>query len=110
MSQINRPESIPGYTHPESVVYTNPGVKNAYKTFTEGQKPKKKEKFGSTIGTGKYVKAKDVDGIAEDDMICPVCSDHSMTVCQCAFNDKKCSQGHIWYTNRAGEIKVGNPH
>jgi len=46
-----RPSTIPGYVHPEKID-TNRGYK--YKTFTEGQKPKKKEKFGSTIGGNKY--------------------------------------------------------
>ena len=46
---INKMESktaiIPGYTHPTTNV-VNRGTQ--YKTFTEGQKAKKKEKFGTT--------------------------------------------------------------
>jgi hypothetical protein len=43
--------TIPGYVHPEKSVKTR-GCK--YKTFTEGQKPKKKEKFGSVISGNQY--------------------------------------------------------
>ena len=38
-----RPENIPGYVHPGTESYSK---NNIYKTFTEGQKPKKIEKFG----------------------------------------------------------------
>jgi len=46
-----RPTTIPGYSHPEKTT-TSRG--NKYKTFTEGQKPKKKEKFGSTVAGNQY--------------------------------------------------------
>ena len=46
-----RPNTIPGYSHPEKTT-TSRG--NKYKTFTEGQKPKKKEKFGSTVVGNQY--------------------------------------------------------
>lgn len=46
-----RPATIPGYVHPEKTT-TSRG--NMYKTFTEGQKPKKKEKFGSTVVGNQY--------------------------------------------------------
>jgi hypothetical protein len=46
-----RPSTIPGYVHPETATITR-GDK--YKTFTEGQKPKKKEKFGSTVAGNQY--------------------------------------------------------
>ena len=46
-----RPKLIPGYKHPDNTTVSR-GTK--YKTFTEGQKPKKKERFGSTLVGNKY--------------------------------------------------------
>jgi len=46
-----RTTTIPGYSHPETTT-TSRG--NKYKTFTEGKKRKKKEKFGSTIVGNQY--------------------------------------------------------
>ena len=43
--------TIPGYVHPEKTVNSRG---NKYKTFTEGQKPKKKEKFGSVVSGNQY--------------------------------------------------------
>jgi hypothetical protein len=43
--------TIPGYVHPEKTVISRG---NKYKTFTEGQKPKKKEKFGSVLSGNQY--------------------------------------------------------
>jgi len=46
-----RQKIIAGYEHPDKTIKSR-GTK--YKTFTEGQKPKKKEKFGSTIAGSNY--------------------------------------------------------
>jgi hypothetical protein len=102
-----RPENIPGYEHPTSKQYSKSGK---YKTFTEGQKPKKNEKFGS-INTGdNYVSNKLLqENIIED--ICPTCKEFAIYTCPCVYNDKKCPNNHIWYTNRNdGKHKLGNPH
>ena len=42
---------IPGYSHPE---HAKPVRGNQYKTFTEGERPKKREKFGTTDSGNKY--------------------------------------------------------
>jgi hypothetical protein len=105
MLQPKRPENIEGYIHPDNTKYTNHSV---YKTFTEGLKMKKNEKFGNNIGIKNYIKTKeDINNI---DLICPMCSGMSIATCYCIYNDKKCSEGHIWYTDRKGIIKLGNPH
>ncbi len=46
-----RPNTIPGYVHPDNTIKHRGTM---YKTFTEGQKPKKKEKFGSTVAGSQY--------------------------------------------------------
>ena len=46
-----RQKIIAGYEHPDKTIKSR-GTK--YKTFTAGQKPKKKEKFGSTTAVSNY--------------------------------------------------------
>tara|TARA_Y100000389_G_C17147573_1_gene358010 strand:- start:33 stop:284 length:252 start_codon:yes stop_codon:yes gene_type:complete len=46
-----RPEKIVGYVHPETSAKSRGTV---YKTFTEGKKPRKKEKFGKTTTDNPY--------------------------------------------------------
>ena len=52
MTDHQRPETIAGYTHPENAQGRQRAA--TYKTFTEGQKPKKKEKFGNTVAGNQY--------------------------------------------------------
>ena len=47
--EAKQSDLIPGYSHPVKTVSSR-GTK--YKTFTEGQKSKKKEQFGSIIVAG----------------------------------------------------------
>ena len=47
-----RLDTIPGYIHPETTTTKPRGT--VYKTFTEGKKAKKKEKFGSTVSGNQY--------------------------------------------------------
>lgn len=105
MSEPRRPDNIPGYKHPENYSYSKYGV---YKTFTEGEKPKSKEKFGNTASYSKYSKFEEIKG--EETDMCPTCNTHPINICQCAYNDKTCINGHKWYTNRVGKIIKGNPH
>lgn len=103
-----RPDIIPGYDHPGSMVYSKD---RRYKTFTEGKKPKKIEKFG-TVSTGNnYLSINNLEDPNDENETCPVCAGKSLAVCPCVYNDRKCLQGHIWYVNRNdGKIKLGNPH
>ena len=106
MSDHQRPEKIPGYVHPE----TNSSVSKGgiYKTFTEGKKPKKNEKFGNTQLNNIYIKSKEYNTEEED--LCPVCDNPPVNICNCIYSDKRCELNHIWYTDRTGKIKTGNPH
>ena len=103
MSEPRRPDNIPGYVHPETSSSVPLGT-SSYKTFTEGQKPKKKEKFGTIQGGTHYSKA------VFSEELCPDCNGPAIFTCNCAYNDKKCENGHIWYTDRSGKLKAGNPH
>lgn len=97
--QRARETPIHGYVHPKS---TNVNRDSQYKTFTEGNK-----KFGITTVGKQYSK---YDNNEESNITCPKCNLPVLEICPCAFNDKKCSSGHIWYTNRDGKMKIGNPH
>jgi hypothetical protein len=101
-----RPDNIPGYNHPsDNTSYSKNGM---YKTFTEGQKPKKKEKFGVVSSGSQYASAASP---SIDDDNCPVCNTPYTSVCNCVYSDKKCKNGHVWYISRTdGQPTVGNPH
>jgi hypothetical protein len=113
MNCITRPESIKGYEFTENAKpcptrnANNVSRGGIYKTFNENAKGKKKDEFKPTILEANYGK-----NIVEknDDDKCPVCSDYSVYTCYCVYNDKKCKEGHVWYIQRDGSIKVGNPH
>lgn len=102
MAEPSRPENIPGYDHPTTL---NSQRSSKYKTFTEGKRKRKNEKFGTTTLAAQYVKYGDLD--AEH---CPVCDEPPALTCPCGFSDKHCGKGHVWYTDRDGETKVGDPH
>jgi hypothetical protein len=95
-----RKQKIPGYTHPDSI---NPSRDIQYKTFSEG---KKKHMVGVTSGETKYAKS----GLENPDETCPVCNKIPTSVCHCLYNDKRCSDNHVWYTDRSGKSVSGDPH
>jgi len=98
MTEPNRLNTIPGYEHPTELKYSKDVI---YKTFTEGKKLKKYE---NTNDEHQYAITTDyVD-------TCPKCNESPVNVCPCTYNDKICSNNHIWYTNRDGQTKYGNPH
>lgn len=97
-----RQQEIEGYVHPTTT--NTHGRDSRYKTFTEGKKGKRDpyevaSKFSVYGSFGQ-----------EEEQKCPVCSQNPTYTCPCAYSDKKCSNGHVWYTNRDGEIRSGNPH
>jgi len=96
-----RPSTIPGYVHPEKNNYM---TKNSmYKTFTEGLKTNKKETFG-TVTVGQYSKAVQIE---RDN--CPICKEGPIHISNCQYNVKRCKMNHFWFTDRTGEVKIGNP-
>jgi hypothetical protein len=106
---IERPEDINGYTHPKSVNVVSRAKQSKYKTFDETNKKKAKsmEEFGTNAQT-QYANTGKLTH--EYDAKCPTCSGVSVSTCPCGYSDKKCSNGHVWYTDRNGKIKMGNPH
>lgn len=98
---------IPGYSHPTHTISSRGRM---YKTFSEGSKPKKKEKFGNTTLDNQYLSSKDLRHEEKIEHKCPSCDELANKICNCSYNDKTCPKGHIWYTDREGNIKVGNPH
>ena len=100
----NRPDFIPGYDHPENPTNTKYSI---YKTFTEGKEAKKVEIFNSTNLSSKYVKNNNQE---DEKDFCPICSNKYIEICNCVYNDKKCTEGHFWYTTRDNSCKIGNPH
>ena len=102
---LKRPESIPGYEHPTQNQCRYSSNQTIYKTFTEGKRQKKHEKFGNTQIANKY-------SISQEITVekCPICQGDAIYLCPCANSDKKCSNDHIWYINRDGKIITGNPH
>jgi len=108
MAEPRRPDSIPGYEHPDSNSISDSARGGVYKTFSE-KKPKgdKKEKFGKTVAGSLYTSYNDKE---VEDNNCPVCNDLAVYNCPCVHSDKRCAQGHVWYTGRDGKVKKGNPH
>ena len=100
MSNVCRPENIDGYEHPSEHIYTSRN--GVYKTFTEGQK---EEEFGNVIVGKQYA----VNSALNNDK-CPECKGNAIRTCQCGYSDKTCANGHVWYTDRDGKPKKGNPH
>ena len=105
--KASKNDIIKGYTHPTKIVSSRG---NVYKTFTEGAKAKKKEKFGSTISGNKYMSSSDLTTDKKIVYKCPECSEEAVKLCQCGYSDKTCPNGHVWYNDREGNTKVGNPH
>ena len=114
----NRPEFINGYETTENPKpcpsFNTKNGRNSisyggtYKVFNENAKGKKATEFGSTTVENKY-SLNSISNNDEDDL-CPSCGQQAIEVCPCVYCDKKCSEGHVWYVQRDGLIKLGNPH
>lgn len=99
MSEPKRPDNILGYEHPNNTNFSNNS--GIYKTFSE----KRKKKSGKTVLNKKYTTFTE-----NEQNLCPLCNEQTVHICNCIYNDKHCKNGHIWYTDREGNIKNGNPH
>jgi len=95
-------QNIEGYEHPSKINYSNKS--SIYKTFTPGLKAKKNEKFGKTTTETKYGQ------YDFEEEKCPECNVSPTKLCFCGYSDKTCENGHTWYYDREGKIRVGNPH
>jgi hypothetical protein len=96
---------LPGYVHPTN---TNTNRNSLYKTFTEGGKKKIKDldKIPNAIAGKQYA----TRILVQEEDSCPSCNKKAISTCPCGYSDKKCPQGHVWYTDRDGYKKLGNPH
>lgn len=104
-----RKMEIKGYEHPSSedanfMGNALVGGRNKiYKTFSETST---KKEFGNTVVGKNYSRTQTSD----EKENCPVCGLGYSIVCNCIYSDKKCENGHVWYTDREGLVKKGNPH
>ena len=108
MSDHKRPETIPGYVHPNGPSNYSRKGGGVYKTFTEGEEASDTETFSSTCVETHYAVQGGTE--QEDGDTCPQCKGPSVSVCPCAYSDKTCGKGHVWYTDRSGSTRNGNPH
>lgn len=99
-----RPEHISGYVHPETAVSSKAGT-TPYSVYKKGNG--QKSVYASAPSSSVY---KIVNTESDDSNTCPKCSEKAEHCCNCIYNDKKCSNGHIWYSTRDGSVKLGNPH
>lgn len=106
-----RNQEIKGYVHPTNVNNCNRDAR--YKTFDDGnnKKIKKMNKVKGVNSGPAYV----AYGEPPNDLpefLCPTCPEKSPAVvtCPCVNNDMRCVQGHVWYIDRSGNVRVGDPH
>jgi len=93
--------NIENYEHPSNL---NTNKDSKYKVFN-GEKKKNMDKYKSRT-TGKNYGS----SLSQIEDKCPVCKEESIYICPCGYSDKKCKNNHIWYIDREGLSKVGNPH
>ena len=102
IEKIRRETTIAGYVHP--IENTSKNNTNRYKTFNA-------EKKGTDYVTAKnksaYAKFTDNETIPKG---CPDCGGQALYVCDCELKDKQCDKGHVWYIDKSGHIKKGDPH
>jgi len=94
---------ISGYVHPTTTKSVN---KNAYKTFNT----ESKDDYRSSSSKPSYATFTDKDTTVKQLNDCPYCGGVAMYICDCVLKDKQCSKGHVWYINKSGHIKKGDPH
>ena len=107
MSNIPRQQDvIPGYQHPDSVNSINSKKSSIYTTYTfeEG----KKVKSNKTTTDKCYKKVQDF-AIEEEEKF-PECNQPPVHFCKCYYSDKACANGHKWYYERDGKVKIGDCH
>ena len=99
--ETNRKElHISGYVHPVSTSSN----KNAYKTFNTESK---NDDYATSKSKSAYATFTDKQSTSKG---CPDCGGDALYECNCELKDKQCSKGHVWYINKDGHIKRGDPH
>jgi hypothetical protein len=41
---------------------------------------------------------------------CPMCGSIALEICQCARQDSRCANGHMWHLDVVGLLKIGSSH
>lgn len=106
-TQIKRPDVIQGYVHPTNNSYSK---NSQYKTFTDTSILTEKTDTDGYDANIKEVGKSYATTNTVNESLCPVCEEKAIHVCQCAYNDKICVNGHSWYTNRKLKVVMGTPH
>lgn len=103
-------------------------AKMGYVHPTEGNSSRQPQYMGYSVsddqkalGMGEYLAPKPYDPYAvfnaensgantDHTDICPLCDEKAMYSCSCPFLDMMCKQGHIWFVQKNGTVKIGDPH
>ena len=106
-----RCQEIKGYVHPPTTNNCNRDPR--YKTFDDGGNKKiskMKKVKGVSVGPSYAAYGHPPEDLPE--FLCPLCPNKSPAVstCPCVNNDMRCVQGHVWYIDRSGKIRTGDPH
>jgi hypothetical protein len=95
---------ISGYVHPTT---DNSTSINPYKTFNTESK---KDDYATARKKSAYATFTDKEIVVAMAQGCPDCGRDALYECDCELKDKQCSNGHVWYVNKSGHIKKGDPH
>ena len=99
---------INGYVHPVENIHKKPSNNNnPYKTFNP---EKKGTDYLSSKNKSVYATFSDKEVLKETSNVCPQCRGEALYICNCELRDKQCEKGHVWYTEKSGHIKTGDPH
>jgi hypothetical protein len=110
IDKVSRDMKINGYVHPVENIPKKPNnSNNPYKTFNT---EKKDTDYVSSNNKSVYATFSDKKDTPKKDTPkeCPDCGGEAYYCCDCDLNDQQCANGHIWYTDRSGKIKRGDPH
>jgi hypothetical protein len=91
---------ISGYQHPTKL---QSKTNKLYKTFNKESKEK-------AYGKSKYSEIYATFSSEKSMRQCPYCQEDALYECSCPLKDKQCSNGHVWYIDKNGVIKKGDPH
>ena len=105
IEKMQRETTISGYVHPpENIPSSSKNNMNRYKTFNAENK---NTYYVSATNKSVYAKFSDKDTIPKG---CPDCGEEALYECDCELKDKQCAKGHVWYIDKSGHIKKGDPH
>jgi uncharacterized protein YmfQ (DUF2313 family) len=72
---------------------------------------------GDNTETSRYTQAKEIRKTTSkpqttqtSSYTCPICKEPPIRTCRCLKRDSACKNGHQWYTDVGGNIKLGSSH